>query len=212
MPRLRARSMSENRPSGLTRAAIRSAPARSCSGPNSVPMDASCFSAASRVSASTASGNTSKNLRMIRTCSSPRRPSRNAWATYGSAGRRGSPVNARRGPRCAASARRRRAVAVVIERCRASTSANDVPPNATGEPRCTSRAVSVCEAAVILRCAISSCLSAESNSGLLSSSNDDSTTAVAVVSRSSIGLTPEGYARRPTAGRGYPQPRWLSTN
>ncbi|TDZ42921.1 hypothetical protein CCUG63695_02899 [Mycobacteroides franklinii] len=132
-PRRRARSTSQNSPSGFNRAIIRSAPVRNCSGRNWEAMTASCCSAASRVGASTTTGNRSKNCRMIRTCSSPISPRPNASAVRGSTGANLSPVIARRGANCCASAIRRRAAPLPICNRRDNTSANDVPPSSTGD-------------------------------------------------------------------------------
>lgn len=133
MPRRRARSASENCPSGLSRAIMRSAPIRSASGRNRVAITASCASAASRVAASTTTGSRSKNWRMIRTCSSPISPRSRAPATFGNTGANCSPVIVRRGTNCSASAIRRRAAPLPICKRRDNTSAYEVPPNSTGE-------------------------------------------------------------------------------
>ncbi|CPW22600.1 Uncharacterised protein [Mycobacteroides abscessus] len=112
---------------------MRSAPIRSASGRNGVAITASCASAASRVAASTTTGSRSKNWRMIRTCSSPMSPRPNACAVWGSWGASCSPVIARRGTNCSASAIRRRAAPLPICKRRDNTSGNEVPPNCTGE-------------------------------------------------------------------------------
>lgn len=133
MPRRRARSASENCPSGLSSAIIRSAPTRSASGRNWVAITASCASAASRVAASTTTGSRSKKWRMIRRCSSPMSPRPNACAVWGSWGASCSPVIARCGANNSASAIRRRAAPLPICKRRDNTSAYDVPPSCIGE-------------------------------------------------------------------------------
>lgn len=133
IPRRRARSVSQNCPSGFSKAIMRSAPTRRCSGPNCAAMVASCCSAASRVGASTTTGSLSKNCRTIRTCSSPISPRAKAAATFGNTGANTSPVTARRGANCSASAIRRRAAPLLICNRRDNTSACEVPPSSTGE-------------------------------------------------------------------------------
>ncbi|BAX96698.1 hypothetical protein MSTE_01369 [Mycobacteroides stephanolepidis] len=188
IPRRRARSASENSPSGFNKAIIRSAPIRSASGPNRAAMAANCLSAASRVGASTTVGSRSKKPRMIRTCSPPTSPRRKASATFGNTGANTSPVNARRDANCSASAIRRRAALLLICNRRDNTSACEVPPNSIGEAWAVTFDTSPSALADNRRCTTSNRASTVRALAAVSPSSDSAQKASMAASNTSIEL------------------------
>ena len=101
------------------------------SGRYSQARPARCASALARVSMSTKSGSRCKKLRITATWPAPRSPLRCASAVAGNTGGNGSPFNARRSPRSAASWIRREASARLI-RNRLANAGASLPPNSVG--------------------------------------------------------------------------------
>ena len=110
-PRRLARSTSVKSPSGLRQSVSLSASLANSSGRCSPASRANCASALAQVSMSTKSGSRWKKLRITATWPAPRSPLRCASAVAGNTGGNGSPLNALRSPKSAASCTRRDASA-----------------------------------------------------------------------------------------------------
>lgn len=110
-PRWRARSASENFPSGLMRNAHWCATFSSWSGRNSVAWWARNRSASSTARTGVVSGRSRTNFSITRRCCPSSMPSRHTPAVAGNSGGNSWPVSVRRGDSCLASRSRRHASA-----------------------------------------------------------------------------------------------------